>query len=133
MKGFHGNLKNNTIENANFRNVLYTSKKMQLVTMCLLPNESIGEEIHAEIDQFFYVQEGYGLAIINGNEFSIEKDSALLIPAGINHDIINLSSNYRLKLFTIYSPPNHRDGLIRKTKKEANKYELEFDNKTTEV
>jgi mannose-6-phosphate isomerase-like protein (cupin superfamily) len=132
MNGYHENLGGLILENTDYRHVLYTAKQMQLVAMHLKPNESIEQEKHEETDQFIYVVHGFGLAIINGKEHPIESGDCLLIPQKTTHEIINISNNLDLKIFTLYGPPQHRDGLVRKTKREAERYEMEYDNRTTE-
>jgi len=119
MKGYLANIEEKTLENNYFREVLYTSQHNQLVVMSLLPNEDIGEEVHEIVDQFIRIEEGEGKAILNGEEHIIKAGSAIVIPAGIEHNIINTSSNIKLKLYTVYSPAHHRDKTIHKTKKEA--------------
>ncbi len=132
MKGFNANIEKETLENDNFRKVLYTGTHSQLVLMSLLPNEDIGLEIHAENDQFFRFEQGEGKCIIDGNEYLVEDGSAIVVPAGAEHNIINTSSTKSLKLYTIYSPAHHKDAIIRKTKEEAINDEPEFDGQTTE-
>ena len=134
MKGFKIALELSTIANSNFREVLYTSKHSQLVLMCLQPLEEIGEEIHAENDQFFRIESGFGKCIIDGNEYRITDGDAVIVPAGARHNIINTNSIKELKLYTIYSPAHHKDGIIRKTKAEAEakENEEEFEGVTTE-
>ncbi len=132
MNGYHENLGGLILENTDYRHVLYTAKQMQLVAMHLKPNESIEQEKHEETDQFIYVVHGFGLAIVNGKEHPIESGDCLLIPQKTTHEIINISNNLDLKIFTLYGPPQHRDGLVRKTKREAERYEMEYDNRTTE-
>jgi mannose-6-phosphate isomerase-like protein (cupin superfamily) len=119
MKGYLVNIEEKTLENNYFREVLYTSQHNQLVVMSLLPNEDIGEEVHEIVDQFIRIEEGEGKAILNGEEHIIRTGSAIVIPAGIEHNIINTSSEIKLKLYTVYSPAHHRDKTIHKTKKEA--------------
>ena len=119
MKGYLVNIEEKTLENNYFREVLYTSQHNQLVVMSLLPNEDIGEEVHEIVDQFIRLEEGEGKAILNGEEHIIRTGSAIVIPAGIEHNIINTSSEIKLKLYTVYSPAHHRDKTIHKTKKEA--------------
>ena len=119
MKGYLVNIEEKTLENNYFREVLYTSQHNQLVVMSLLPNEDIGEEVHEIVDQFIRIEEGEGKAILNGEEHIIKAGSAIVIPAGIEHNIINTSSEIKLKLYTVYSPAHHRDKTIHKTKKEA--------------
>jgi mannose-6-phosphate isomerase-like protein (cupin superfamily) len=111
------NLEKDTIENENFRKVLNTTEKSQLVVMSLLPYEDIGEEVH-DVDQFIRIEEGKGKTVLNGEEFQIEKDFAVVIPAGTRHNIVN-TENGPMKLYTIYTPPEHKDGTIHKTKLEA--------------
>jgi len=132
MKGFNANIEKETLENENFRKVLYTSKHSQLVLMSLAPNEEIGMEIHKDNDQFFRFEKGSGKVIIDGNEYNIKDGSAIVVPSGAEHNVINMSGSEDLKLYTIYSPAHHKDGIIRKTKKEAEANEAEFDEKTTE-
>jgi len=133
-KGFCENIEEATLENENFRKVLYTSKHSQLVLMTLQPNEEIGMEVHPDNDQFFRFEKGLGKAIIDGNEYEIKDGSAVVVPAGSQHNIINVSATENLKLYTIYSPAHHVDGIVRATKAEAEdpKNEEEFDGKTTE-
>jgi len=132
MKGFHSNIEKDTLENDNFRKVLYTSKHSQLVLMSLAPNEDIGSEVHEDNDQFFRIEKGEGKCIIDGNEYKLEDGSAIVVPAGSEHNIINTSDTERLSLYTIYSPAHHKDGILRATKAEAEASEEEFDGKTTE-
>lgn len=132
MKGFNINIEKETLENDNFRKVLYTSTHSQLVLMSLLPNEDIGMEVHPDNDQFFRFEQGEGKCIIDGNEYELQDGSVIVVPAGAEHNIINTSSTNSLKLYTIYSPAHHKDGIIRKTKQEAMDNEAEFDGKTTE-
>lgn len=119
MIGFTGNIEEKTLANENFREVLFTGQHAQLVVMCLLPNEDIGMEVHPNVDQFFRIEDGEGKAILNGEEFIFKNGDAIIIPAGTQHNIINISTTDKLKLYTIYSPPNHPDGTIHKTKQEA--------------
>ena len=134
MKGFKVAMETDTLGNTNFRKVLYTSKHSQLVLMCLQPKEEIGEEIHHDNDQFFRFESGCGKCIIDGNEYMVEDGDAVIVPAGARHNIINTDAEKLLKMFTIYSPAHHKDGIIRKTKAEAEVKgnEEEFDGKTTE-
>ncbi len=132
MKGFNANIEKETLENDNFRKVLYTSGHSQLVLMSLAPNEEIGMEIHPENDQFFRFEKGQGKVIIDGNEYQVEDGSAIVVPAGAEHNVINVSDSEPLKLYTIYSPAHHKDGIVRKTKAEAEANEAEFDGATTE-
>lgn len=132
MNGFHSNIEALTLGNTNYRQVLYTGKHSQLVLMSLKPGEEIGEETHAESDQFFRFEKGTGKVIIDGNEFEVKDGDAVIIPAGAKHNIINLSATEELKLYTIYSPAHHRDGVVHVTKAEASSDTEEFDGKTTE-
>jgi len=132
MHGFCSNIEKETLENENFRKVLYTSKHSQLVLMKLLPNEEIGMEIHQDNDQFFRIEKGQGKCIIDGNEYEIKDGSAVVVPAGAEHNIVNVSATDDLKLYTIYSPSHHKDGIVRTTKAEAESDGPEFDGKTTE-
>jgi mannose-6-phosphate isomerase-like protein (cupin superfamily) len=132
MKGFVQNIEKLTLENDNFRKVLYTSKHSQLVLMSLLPGEEIGMEVHNENDQFFRFEKGEGKCIIDGNEYQITDGSAVVVPVGAEHNIINTSQKDPLKLYTIYSPAHHKDGVVRKTKAEATADGPEFDGQTTE-
>ncbi len=135
MKGFKANIEKTTLENNNFREVLYTSAHSQLVLMCLKPNEEIGEEIHSENDQFFRFESGHGKCIIDGTVYKVQDGDAVIVPAGAKHNIINTDKEKALKMYTIYSPAHHKDGVIRATKKEADakENEEEFDGKTTEL
>ncbi|PIP28329.1 MAG: cupin [Candidatus Moranbacteria bacterium CG23_combo_of_CG06-09_8_20_14_all_35_22] len=132
MKGFMGNIEKDTLENENFRKVLYTGKHSQLVLMSLLPKEEIGMEVHPENDQFFRFEAGNGKVIIDGNEYAVSDGVAIVVPAGAQHNIINVSETEKLKLYTIYSPAHHQDGIVRATKAEAESNDAEFDGKITE-
>jgi mannose-6-phosphate isomerase-like protein (cupin superfamily) len=132
MKGFKTNIDKATIENQNFREVLYTSKHSQLVLMSLRPGEEIGTEIHAGNDQFFRIEAGHGVCVVDGNEYDITAGDAIVIPAGAKHNIMNTDKEAGLKMYTIYSPAHHKDGITRSTKKEAEAKEAEFDGVTTE-
>ncbi|MDD2696997.1 MAG: cupin domain-containing protein [Candidatus Pacebacteria bacterium] len=132
MKGYVTNIEKNTLENDNFRKVLYSAKHSQLVLMSLLPGEEIGMEVHPDNDQFFRFEKGQGKCIIDGNEYELKDGTAVVVPAGSQHNIINVSATEELKLYTIYSPAHHKDGIIRKTKEIAEANEAEFDGKTTE-
>jgi mannose-6-phosphate isomerase-like protein (cupin superfamily) len=132
MKGFSINIEEATLANENFRKVLYTSRYSQLVLMTLKPKEEIGMEVHEENDQFFRFESGEGKCIIDGNEYKLEDGVAVVIPAGAQHNVINTSETEELKMYTIYSPAHHKDGIMRVTKEEAEANEAEFDGKTTE-
>jgi len=128
--GFVVDIETETKGNDNFRKVLYTGKHSQLVLMSLKPNEDIGDEVHKTLDQFFRVDDGSGKVIINGKDHAIKNGSAFIIPSDTEHNIIAGDSG--LKLYSIYSPPNHEDGTIHKTKEEAESDNEKFDGKTTE-
>nr|MDO8082377.1 cupin domain-containing protein [Candidatus Freyarchaeota archaeon] len=132
MKGFVGVIEKETKKNTDFRRVLYTGKYSQLVLMSLKPGEEIGEETHDDVDQFFRFEEGEGKVIIDGVEHRVKDGNAVVVPAGARHNVINTSKAANLKLYTIYSPPEHQDGVVRRTKKEAMASEEHFDGKTTE-
>ena len=132
MKGYISNIEKGTLENDNFRQVLYTAKHSQLVLMSLKPREEIGMEVHSDNDQFFRFEKGVGKVIIDGNEYEVKDGFAVIVPAGAQHNVINTSETEALKLYTIYSPAHHKDGIIRNTKAEAAANEAEFDGKTTE-
>jgi mannose-6-phosphate isomerase-like protein (cupin superfamily) len=130
MKGYIKNIEELTAENHDFRQVLYTAKNCQLVVMALKPKEEIGMEVH-QLDQFFRVEAGTGEAILDGVHTTIKAGFAVLVPAGTKHNIVNTGS-VPLKLYTLYAPPNHRDGVIHKTRASAEKDDEHFDGKTTE-
>jgi mannose-6-phosphate isomerase-like protein (cupin superfamily) len=132
MKGFKSNIEKETLGNNNFRHVLYTGKHSQLVLMNLKPGEEIGEEVHKAIDQFFRFEKGTGIVSIDGIEHKVADGDAVIVPAGAKHNVTNTSKTAELKLYTIYSPPEHIDGTVRKTKAEAIAKPEEFDGKTTE-
>lgn len=131
-KGFVANIERETVENTYFRRVLYTGKYSQLVLMCLKPGEEIGEEVHDDVDQFFRFEKGEGVVVIDGVSHAVKDGSAVIVPNGANHNVLNTSKTTDLKLYTIYSPPEHRDGVIHKTREEAMAQEEHFDGKTTE-
>jgi mannose-6-phosphate isomerase-like protein (cupin superfamily) len=132
VKGFNANIEKDTIANSDFRRVLYTGKHSQLVLMSLQPEEEIGMEVHEDNDQFFRFEKGQGQVIIDGNEYEVSDGSAIVVPAGAQHNVINTSNSDDLKLYTIYSPAHHQDGVVRATKAEAEADSPEFDGKTTE-
>ena len=132
MKGYITNIEKLSLENENFREVLYTAKNSQLVLMSLKPSEEIGAEAH-QLDQFIRCEQGMGKAILDGVEHSISDGFVVVVPAGTNHNIINTSFDKPLKLYTLYSPPNHKDGTVHVTKQDAQADESEhFDGQTTE-
>ena len=130
MKGFVKDIEGLAVKNVDFRQVLYTAKHCQLVVMALKPKEEIGAEVH-KLDQFFRVEEGSGEAVLDGVRTAIHPGFALVIPAGTNHNIIN-TGDTPLKLYTLYAPPNHRDGVVHHTRAEAEADHEHFDGKTTE-
>jgi mannose-6-phosphate isomerase-like protein (cupin superfamily) len=125
MSGYHTDIEKKSLENEFFREVLFTGPHSQLVVMALKPGEEIGRETHPDTDQFIRVEAGYGKAILDGEEYTLADGSALVIPAGAEHNVINTSSKESLKLYTVYTPPEHPDGTIHKTKAEAEAYERE--------
>jgi len=125
MAGYHTDIEKKTEENEYFREVLFTGPHSQLVVMALKPGEDIGMETHPDTDQFFRVEEGKGKAVLDGQEYELEDGSAIVIPAGTEHNVINTSSTKSLKMYTIYTPPEHPDGTIHKTKAEAVAYDHE--------
>lgn len=131
MKGFVGNIEDITKENENFRKVLYTGKFSQLVVMSIKPGEEIGEEVHEGHDQFFRFEKGEGKVIIDDNEYAVEDDFAVIVPAGANHNVIN-TGDEDLKLYTIYSPAEHREGVVHAAKEAAVADGEHFDGTTTE-
>ena len=132
MKGYNANIEQETLENENFRKVLYTASHSQLVLMSLQPGEDIGMEVHEDNDQFFRFEKGEGKCIIDGNEYKVSDGSAVIVPAGAEHNVINTSQTESLKLYTIYSPAHHKDGVVKATKAEAEADSPEFDGVTTE-
>ncbi|OGN04087.1 MAG: cupin [Candidatus Yanofskybacteria bacterium RIFCSPHIGHO2_02_FULL_44_12b] len=132
MKGYVANIEEISLKNKNFRKVLYTAKNSQLVAMSLKPGEDIGKEVH-QLDQFIRCESGTGKAILNGIEHAISDGFVVVVPAGARHNIINASTDKELKLYTLYSPPNHKDGTVHATKADAAADEEEhFDGQTTE-
>ena len=132
MKGYRSDIEKDTLENENFRKVLYTSQHTQLVLMTLQPGEEIGLETHEENDQFFRFEAGEGEVTIDGNTNSVADGVAIIVPAGAAHNVRNTSDSEELKMYTLYSPPHHKDGILRKTKEEAEANDEEFDGQTTE-
>jgi mannose-6-phosphate isomerase-like protein (cupin superfamily) len=132
MKGICINIEEETLKNNNFRQVLYTGKNTQLVLMVIEPGSEIGSEVHTENDQFFRFEEGEGKVIIDENEYLVSDGTAVVVPAGSRHNVINTSSTQKLKLYTLYSPPHHKDKIVRATKEEAEANEADFDGVTTE-
>lgn len=132
MKGYKSNLEKLTEDNGDFRNVLYTSLHMQLVLMSLPPNGEIGLEAHKEGDQFFRFESGEGKVLIDETEYIVTAGDAVIVPQGARHNVINTSDTSMLKLYTVYAPPHHKDGVVRATKEEAEKSTPEFDGVTSE-
>jgi len=132
MKGYSLNLEREVLTNEYFRRVLYTTKNCQLVIMCLKPGEEIGEETH-ELDQFIKCEAGEGKSIIDGVEHALSEGFAVVVPAGSKHNIMNTSSNVHLKLYTVYAPPNHRDGVMHQNKAEADKDDEHFDGVVSDL
>jgi mannose-6-phosphate isomerase-like protein (cupin superfamily) len=132
MKGYTSNIEKATLENTDFRKVLYTGKHSQLVLMSLKPKEEIGLETHNNNDQFFRFEKGEGLCVIDGNQYEVSDGVAVVVPTGSRHNIINTSETEDLKMYTIYSPAHHKDGIIRHTKEEATSNPADFDGQTTE-
>ncbi|MDP2763706.1 MAG: cupin domain-containing protein, partial [Brevundimonas sp.] len=131
MQGFIDNIETLATENTDFRRVLYTGKYLQLVLMALKPGEEIGEEVHEDHDQFFRIESGSGEVLIDGKRTPIKDDDAIIVPAGARHNVFN-TGDAPLTLYTIYGPPDHKDGVIRATKAEAEAREEHFDGVTTE-
>ncbi len=125
MKGFIDNIEELTLSNSNFRKVLWTGTYCQLVVMSLKPGEEIGKEVHGDIDQFFRIDAGEAKVVMDGEEQIVGDGFAFIVPAGVEHNVINSSETDDLKIYTIYSPPNHPDGTVHKDKAEADKYEEE--------
>ena len=132
MKGYTTDIETATVNNNNFRQVLYTGQHSQLVLMCLLPNEEIGMEVHPDNDQFFRFESGQGKCIIDDHEYLVKDGHAVIVPAGASHNIINTSATESLKLYTLYSPAHHKDGIVRATKADAIQNEANFDGTTSE-
>ncbi len=131
-KGYIVHLEKHTEKNSDFRRVLYTGKHSQLVLMSLRPGEEIGEEVHETIDQFFRFESGHGAVVIDGVRHLIHGGDGAIVPAGARHNVINVSEREELKLYTIYSPPEHIDRTVRRTKKEAEAEPEEYDGRPTE-
>lgn len=132
MKGYITNIEKDTLENENFRKVLYTTPHSQLVLMTIAPNDDIGGEVHKEHDQFIRIEEGEGEAVLNGKRTPITDGMAIVIPAGTRHNIINTSGDKPLRLYTLYCPPEHKDGTIHKAKADALAHEEHFDGVISE-
>ena len=131
-KGYKDNIETLTVENTNFRKVLYSGEHMQLVLMSLRPGEDIGLEVHEENDQFFRFEKGEGRVVVNDTEYEVGDGDVVIVPAHAEHNIMNTSTTQDLKMYTIYSPAHHKDGITRTTKQDAMSNEAEFDGVTTE-
>lgn len=131
-KGYKDNIEKLTLENDNFRKVLYTAPHSQLVLMSLKPGEDIGLEVHKDNDQFFRFEKGEGKVFIDGNEYAVGDGDAVIVPSGSQHNVTNVSQTEPLKLYTLYSPAHHKDGVVRATRAEAEADGPEFDGTTTE-
>jgi mannose-6-phosphate isomerase-like protein (cupin superfamily) len=132
MKGYIDNIEDLTKGNNDFRRVLYTGQNLQLVLMAIQPGDDIGAEVHEDHDQFFRVDAGRGEVEIDGKRTPIEDGFAVIVPAGARHNVINTGSN-PLRLYTLYAPPEHKDGVVARTKADAEAHEEHFDGKTTEA
>jgi mannose-6-phosphate isomerase-like protein (cupin superfamily) len=132
MKGFVGDIEDQAEGNSDFRRVVYTGKNLQLVLMSLKPGEDIGEEVHTDRDQFFRIEKGKGEVLIDGKRSKIKNDDAVLVPAGARHNIIN-TGDKPMRLYTLYGPPEHRDGTVHATKVDAQKMKEHFDGKVSEA
>jgi mannose-6-phosphate isomerase-like protein (cupin superfamily) len=132
MKGYITSIEKETIKNTDFRRVLYTGKNSQLVLMSLNPNEDIGMEVHTDVDQFFRFEQGEGKVVIDGAEHKVKDGDAAIVPCGAKHNVVNTSKTSKLKLYTIYSPPEHMDKVVRHTKADAIAKPEEYNGKPTE-
>lgn len=132
MAGYVANIEELTRQNEKFREVVYTAGHSQLTLMSLEPGEDIGLEVHDDVDQFLRIEQGEGRAILAGEETKIGDGSAVVVPAGVEHNIVNDSDTEKMKLYTIYSPAHHRDGVVHTTKQEALADDEHFDGQTTE-
>jgi mannose-6-phosphate isomerase-like protein (cupin superfamily) len=130
--GYHTHIEQDTLANTDFRRVLYTGQHLQLVLMALQPREEIGLETHADNDQFFRFESGEGRVVINDIEYVVTDGDVVIVPAGAQHNIVNISETELLKLYTLYTPPHHADGIVRATRGEAMEQEAAFDGVTTE-
>lgn len=132
MKGFLKNIEETTLANENFRTVLYTARNAQIVVMALKPKEEIGLEVHEENDQFFRIEQGTCTVIIDETTYEATEGDAFMVPAGAHHNVVNASESAPLKLYTIYSPPHHRDRVVHANKEDALHDDEHFDGVTTE-
>ncbi|MBC6608825.1 cupin domain-containing protein [Hymenobacter sp. BT188] len=132
LKGFHTNIERATLANRSFRRVLYTGGHLQLVLMSLKPGEEIGSEVHKNHDQFFRVEGGSGQCVINGHSYEVTDGDVIIAPAGSTHNVINTNAAKPLQLYTLYAPPQHRNGVVQATRQEAAQHEAPFDGNTSE-
>lgn len=132
MKGFYINIETETVANTNFRRVLYTGHNTQLVLMSIAPGSEIGSEVHPDNDQFFRFEAGNGKVFIDETVYEVGDGDVIIVPAGAQHNVVNASDSEPLQLYTLYSPPHHKDGIVRATKAEAEANEEDFDGTTTE-
>ena len=133
MKGYVTNIEELTLKNEDYRRVLYTAKSSQLVLMCIPKGKEIGEEVHDVEDQFIRIEQGEGKSVLNGVERDLTDGSVVIVPAGVRHNIINVSKESPLKLYTLYAPPHHRDAVVHKTKEDAMKDDEHFDGVVTDA
>lgn len=131
MKGFHDDIEKLTEENTDFRRVVYTGKNLQLVLMSIEPGDEIGAEVHDDIDQFFRIEAGKGTITVDDNAYEVGADDGIIVPAGSRHNVVS-TGDVPLKLYTIYGPPEHKDGTVHKTCAETSAAHEHFDGKTTE-
>lgn len=132
MKGFVTDIEQATLENEDFRRILYTAHHAQLVVMSLPAGTDIGEEVHG-VDQFIRVEEGEGKSVLDGEECALHDGSVVIVPAGVRHNIMNTSRDEAMKLYTLYAPPHHKDGTVHASKADAEADDEEFDGKTSEA
>ena len=132
MKGYHSNIEELSLQNQNFRQVLYTAKHSQLVLMSLQPGEEIGSEVHETGDQFFRFEQGSGKALVDDQEYLVTDGDVIIVPAGSSHNVINTSTTEVLKLYTLYCPPHHRDQVTHINREQALADDEEFDGQTSE-
>lgn len=131
-RGYNGNIEKLTLENKNFRKVLYTAKHLQLVLMSVKPGQDVGLETHPDNDQFFRFESGEGRVFVDGTSYEVTDGDTVIVPAGSEHNILNMSNKKDLQFYTIYATPHHKDGIVRETKEDATRHEEEFDGETTE-
>lgn len=133
MKGYSVNIETDALENTDFRKVLFTSTQQQLVVMSIPVGGEIGEEVHPDNDQFIRVEQGTARAHVDDAEYDLADGSVIVIPKGSRHNVVNTSADTELKVYTIYSPPHHKDGTVHPTKVYADEHEEEFDGQTSEL